>query len=260
MADKLKVLDLFSGIGGFSLGLERTGGFETVAFCEIDRECRDRVLAKHWPQVRQYHDIRKLTAERLATDGICVDVICGGFPCQDISVANVRGQGLAGEKSGLWREFRRLVGELRPCLVLLENVAALLGRGLIVILADLASIGYDAEWEIISASDVGAPHDRERLWLVAYPTASRRPGILRDWSWGSAEARPEWPTTPLDTQRRAASWLRRTAESISPFLRDDDGLPGRLAEASLGQCGNSIVPQIPEMIGRAILDMERDAA
>src|SRR5688572_15082044 len=83
---KLKLLDLFSGIGGFSLGLERTGGFETVAFCEIDPFCR-RVLAKHWPHVRQYEDVRELTARQLEADGIAVDVICGGFPCQDISYA-----------------------------------------------------------------------------------------------------------------------------------------------------------------------------
>jgi hypothetical protein len=97
---KLRVLDLFSGIGGFSLGLERTGGFETVAFCEIEPFPR-RVLAKHWPKVPCYHDVRELTAARLAADGISVDVICGGFPCQDISLAGA-GKGLAGDRSGLW--------------------------------------------------------------------------------------------------------------------------------------------------------------
>ena len=109
MKQKLRVLDLFSGIGGFSLGLERTGGFETVAFCEIEPFPR-RVLAKHWPEVPQYDDVRTLTAARLAADGIAVDVITGGFPCQDISLAG-KGAGLAGSRSGLWSEIARLSGE-----------------------------------------------------------------------------------------------------------------------------------------------------
>lgn len=144
---KLRVLDLFSGIGGFSLGLERAGGFETVAFCEIEPYCR-AVLTKHWPEIPIYEDVRKLTAANLAADGIAVDVICGGFPCQDISLAG-KGAGLAGERSGLWRDYARLIGELRPQFVIVENVAALLSRGLGDVLGDLAAIGYDAEWTLI---------------------------------------------------------------------------------------------------------------
>ncbi|MCP4000455.1 MAG: DNA cytosine methyltransferase, partial [Gammaproteobacteria bacterium] len=124
----LHVLDLFSGIGGFSLGLERTGGFKTVAFCEIEAYPR-KVLAKHWPDVPQYTDVRELTGDRLRQDGITVDVITGGFPCQDISVAG-KGAGIEGERSGLWSEIARLTGEIRPRYVILENVSALLGRGL----------------------------------------------------------------------------------------------------------------------------------
>src|SRR5690606_29089977 len=121
---KLRVLDLFSGIGGFSLGLERTGGFETVAFCEIEPFCR-RVLSKHWPNVRQYEDVRTLTADTLARDGIAVDVICGGFPCQDISTAG-KLRGIAdGTRSGLWSEIVRLVREIRPQFLIVENVANL---------------------------------------------------------------------------------------------------------------------------------------
>jgi site-specific DNA-cytosine methylase len=172
---KLKVLDLFSGIGGFSLGLERTGGFETVAFCEIDPFCR-KVLAKHWPTVRQYEDVKTLTAERLSADGVVPDVICGGFPCQDISFAG-KGAGIEGERSGLWSEYARLIGELRPEYVIVENVAALLSRGLDRVLGDLASIGFDAEWHCIPASAVGAPHRRDRLWLVAYPECSERRAV-----------------------------------------------------------------------------------
>ena len=122
---KMRVLDLFSGIGGFSLGLERTGGFETVAFCEIEPFPR-KILAKHWPEVKCYEDVRTLTADTLARDGIAVDVITGGFPCQDLSVAGKkRGMG-EGTRSGLWSEIVRLIGELRPRYVIVENVANLL--------------------------------------------------------------------------------------------------------------------------------------
>src|SRR5215213_1662434 len=143
-----RVLDLFSGIGGFSLGLERTGGFKTVAFCEIDPFCR-RVLAKHWPEVPCYHDVRELTAERLAADGISVDVICGGFPCQDVSISNVVAKGLDGERSGLLFEYARLIGEIRPQFVIVENVAELLARGMGRILGTLADLGFDAEWRVL---------------------------------------------------------------------------------------------------------------
>ena len=169
-----RVLDLFSGIGGFSLGLERTGGFETVAFCEIEEWPR-RILAKHWPDVKQYTDVRELTYERLAADGIAVDVITAGFPCQDISTAG-KGAGIEGERSGLWSEVARLTGELRPRYVILENVAALLGRGLDKVLADLAEIGYDAEWHCIPASHIGAPHRRDRFWCLAYASSEQRDG------------------------------------------------------------------------------------
>ena len=256
---KLRVLDLFSGIGGFSLGLERTGGFETVAFCEIEEYPR-RVLKKHWPKVPCYEDVRTLNADTLARDGISIDVICGGFPCQDVSTANHSGKGLDGEKSGLWREYARLVGELRPSFIIVENVAALLGRGMGRVLGDLSAIGYDAEWEIVSASDVGAPHDRQRVWLVAHPATQRRQRILHHWAWRSATARDEWPSAPLDTHRSALAWLEPTSARISPILRDDDGISGRLAQQQLGALGNAVVPQIPELIGRAILAAQEAAA
>ncbi len=159
-------LSLFSGIGAFDLGLERTGGFRTVAFCEIDQFAR-RVLAKHWPGTPCYDDVRTLTAARLHADSIFPDVICGGFPCTDISVAG-KGAGITGEQSGLWSEFARLIGEVEPRYVIVENVAALLGRGLGDVLGDLASLGYDAEWHCIPASAIGAPHIRDRVWIVAH--------------------------------------------------------------------------------------------
>ena len=167
-----QVLDLFSGIGGFSLGLERTGGFKTAAFCEIEEFPR-RVLKKHWPDVRIYKDVRELNAQRLADDGIIPDVITGGFPCQDISVAGKQG-GIEAERSGLWGELCRLIGDIRPRFAIVENVANLLsgpseqrGGWFGKVLGDLAQIGFDAEWEVISAKDVGCPHLRERVWIVA---------------------------------------------------------------------------------------------
>jgi DNA (cytosine-5)-methyltransferase 1 len=173
----LSVLSLFSGIGAFDLGLERTNGFRTAAFVEIDLFCR-RVLAKHWPGVPQYDDVRTLTGARLAADGIVPDVIIGGFPCTDISVAG-KGAGIEGQQSGLWSEFARLIGEIRPRYVLVENVAALLGRGMGRVLGDLSALGYDAEWDIISAADMGAPHRRERVWIIAHPGGEGRREILR---------------------------------------------------------------------------------
>jgi len=230
MTEKLKVLDLFSGIGGFSLGLERTGGFETVAFCEIEPFPR-RVLAKHWPKVPCYDDVRTLTADVLQRDGISVDVICGGFPCQDISYAG-NGAGLAGERSGLWFEVKRLLSEIRPEFLIVENVSALLSRGMGDVLRDLAEVGYDAEWHCIPAAYVGAPHHRDRIWIVAY----------RD----EGEVRAGWFTRLQN--RKKDDWPRLVFAGGS---REDHGVPDWLDR--VGACGNAVVPQIPEMIGRAIL-------
>lgn len=179
MGEKLKVLDLFSGIGGFALGLE-AAGMEPAAFCEVAPSCR-HLLATHWPEVPCYDDVKTLTGERLAADGIRVDALCGGFPCQDLSYAG-KGAGLAGERSGLWFQIARILRELRDLgrpvrIVILENVSALLGRGLGVVLGDLAALGYDAEWDCIPASSVGAPHRRDRIWIVAYARGVEHEGF-----------------------------------------------------------------------------------
>lgn len=173
----IHTLDLFSGIGGFSLGLERAGGFQTVAFCEIDPFCR-KLLGRRWPGVRIYQDVEALTGDRLRADGLRVDCICGGFPCQDISVAG-RGAGLAGGRSGLWWQYARIIDETKPEWVIIENVAVLRSRGLDVVLGTLFALGYDAEWHIISAAAVGAPHLRERVWIIAHAAGrgSRRDGL-----------------------------------------------------------------------------------
>jgi DNA (cytosine-5)-methyltransferase 1 len=167
----MRVLDLFSGIGGFSFGLERAG-MRTVAFCEIDHYAR-RVLEKLWPGVPIYGDVKTLTADRLAADGIAADVICGGFPCQDISAAG-RGVGIEGERSGLWFEMLRLITECRPAWVLAENVPALRNRGADTVLDGLERAGYTAWPLVVGADDVGAPHRRKRVWIVAHAGRSGR--------------------------------------------------------------------------------------
>ena len=163
----MKVLDLFSGIGGFSLGLERAG-METVAFCEFDKHAQ-LVLKKHWPNVPIHDDVRVLDGKQYRGS---VDVVCGGFPCQDLSVAGKKA-GFDGERSSLYREMLRIVSECRPRYAIFENVTGLLtgeqGRWFAKFLYDLAAIGYDAEWHCISASELGAHHHRDRVWVIAYP-------------------------------------------------------------------------------------------
>jgi len=254
MMNKLKVLDLFSGIGGFSLGLERTGGFKTVAFCEIEEYPR-RVLAKHWPEVPCYHDVRELNAETLRGDGIAVDVVTGGFPCQDISVAG-RQAGINDKtRSGLWSEIVRLIGELSPRFVIVENVANLLsgpserrGGWFGRVLGDLAECGYDAEWENIPASAVGAPHRRERVWIIAYPERERRERLVQDGSFlGSTQE-----AYPVTFDGSIGRWCE-VAERGLP-VRKGDGVSCSMERRRIKTLGNSVIPQIPEMIGRAILE------
>lgn len=248
---KLRVLDLFAGLGGFSLGLERTGGFETVAFCEIEEFPR-RVLAKHWPGVPIHGDVA--TTEF----GGPVDLVTAGFPCQDVSIANQNPAGLAGERSGLfWHILRTLCLVGRPR-ALLENVAELLARGMGDVLGSLASLGYDTQWHCIPASAVGASQERDRVWIIADPAEVRATRLLTSADIGAAR------------QRRAGgqAYLQHVADA--PFQRGDchpepllcgvaRGIPGRVDR--VGACGNSVDPAIPELIGRAILEaMNREAA
>ena len=313
----MRVLDLFSGIGGFSLGLERAG-MTTAAFCEIDPKAR-LVLQKHWPDVPIFEDVTTLTAADMKGK---IDVICGGFPCQDISLAG-KGAGLAGDRSGLWFQFHRLIEEIRPSWVIIENVSALRSRGLDVILGGLAALGYDAEWHCIPASAVGAPHRRDRVWVVAYPKINGRDGALFTSQWqavprsvesgadvahtaGQPQPEPGHQAEAVsdrgdarmvvgggsarqfernaasdvaDSQRQrleghtrhgvgGAEWEEPdgpvSASSIfhrANFTGQWDAEPnvGRVANGvpkrvdRLKQLGNAVVPQIPELIGRAIM-------
>jgi DNA (cytosine-5)-methyltransferase 1 len=265
-SEKLKVLDLFSGIGGFSLGLERTGGFKTVAFCEIEEYPR-KVLAKHWPDVPIYKDVRNVTGERLVADGIAPDIITGGFPCQDLSSAGQR-SGIFGDRSGLWGEIIRLMGDIRPKFMLFENVAGLLtgdgGRWFDRLLTDLASIGYILEWECISAAQLGAPHKRERIYGIAYPSEN---GWLRLQIKAGSQVRRDlgnniridWRDSGLGAW---TDWARGIGKNEihgqSLIAGKDDGVSGWVDRNSA--CGNSVLPAIPEMIGYAILEAEKHSS
>lgn len=164
--EKLRVGSLFSGIGGIELGFEAEG-FETIWFVECDLYAQS-ILRKHWPTAVIYDDITTLDFATVPK----VDILTGGFPCQDISNAGKRA-GITGSRSSLWKYYANAIRILRPKFALIENVAALSKRGLDVVLADLAEIGYDAEWYNLSASAVGAMHRRERLFIIAYPNSFR---------------------------------------------------------------------------------------
>lgn len=194
----------------------------TVAFCECEPYCR-AVLRKHWPDIPCYPDVRELTATRLLADGISVDIVCGGFPCQDISIAGT-GAGLEGARSGLWSEFARLVGEIRPRYVIVENVAALLARGVDRVLGDLATLGFDAEWHCVSASYIGAPHRRDRVWIVAYASSD----TLRN-----------------EQQRMSGRRPHGICEQRKAIVRDD-GAKEPLADTYGGRCQGKREPQHAE--------------
>jgi len=280
---KLRVLDLFSGIGGFSLGLERTGGFETVAFCEIE-DYPQKVLAKHWPGVPIYDDVREVTAERLIRDGIGVDIITGGFPCQDISAAgNQAGIG-EGTRSGLWSECARLLREVQPRYAIFENVTALLsgdnGGWFQQVLWDISQVGYDAEWHCIPASELGAHHHRDRVWIVAYPGGGRgekrhpehtKQDIKREADYAmpcsedganthgnNVQGKQPSRANQEERQEQKERPLRPLLTSIAGKWEPEPSV-GRVANGipkrshRLKALGNAVVPQIPEIIGRAIL-------
>jgi len=165
---------LFAGIGGFDLGLERAG-MTCLWQVEID-DYATKVLEKHWPNVKRFRDVREIKEGDLEA----VDLICGGFPCQDVSTASKTRAGIRGERSSLWGEFARIIGMLRPRYVIIENVPAIRARGLTMVLQDIAALGYDAEWHCVPASAIGAPHQRDRIWIIAYPAGTfRRPILVR---------------------------------------------------------------------------------
>lgn len=274
MTDKLKVLDLFSGIGGFSLGLERTGGFETVAFCEIEK-FPQAVLRKHWPEVPIYEDVRTLTKNNGPAN---VDVICGGYPCQPFSTAGRR-KGAEDDRH-LWPEVNRLLAEYRPHWFIGENVAGHVSMGLDDVLSDLEKQDYTARAFVIPACAVNAPHRRDRVWVVAHATSMQRNGGKNNAKAGERQTpksrdcscETNVPNTKCERQQgqgRAERRLRSAANgnrkadftitnggwSAEPAMgRVANGVPDRMDR--LKGLGNAVVPQIPELIGRAILESE----
>ena len=246
---------LFSGIGGLDLGLERAG-IRCRWQVEIDPFCR-KVLAKHWPEVERYGDIKTIEWGK----GHRVDLICGGFPCQPVSLA---GRGMAQrDERWLWPEFVRCLRAVRPRFVLVENVPGLLVRGMGDVLGELADLGYDAEWGCVPACAFGAPHSRERVFLFAYADQERRwgwgdrlPSPTRSSHWKATQGKSEWQ----DVER----WLRAFAqdsyggEFTAPGReRVAHGVPGRVDR--IRALGNAVVPQVAEWIGRRIMEVAKES-
>jgi len=289
----LRHLDLFSGLGGFSLGLEATGGFETVAFCDIEKFSR-KVLKKHWPNVKQYKDIKELTYEQIKEDTLApIDIVTGGYPCQPFSVAgSQRGEK---DKRHLWPDMFRIVKECKPTWVIGENVSGHIKLGLDTVLQDLESEGYSVRAFSISASSIGANHQRERVWIVAHSNLenTRQHGRRIESTWDTESIGPR---TFEETERSSNSnKVNGSSEGASVVGESSDtnsqGLQGRRSEQQLRKdeterptswdswwesepsvgrvangiphrvdrlkgLGNSLVPAIPYAIGRAILEEE----
>jgi len=251
----MKHLDLFSGIGGFSLACE-WAGIETIGFVENDKYCQ-RVLRKHWPSVPIVEDIRDVEDDSFPRP---VGLITGGFPCQDISYAKRRTTigayttaGIDGKRSGLWGEMCRIIKAYQPEFVVAENVPALTAKGLDVVVHDLAEVGYDAEWCVMPAALFGAPHLRERIWIVAYPHSIGRDeeGLILGQIF-SQEVRhsPQWQSSRAICQVHGK-------KALPESLGIHDGVPRGLHDAERLQClGNAIVPQVAYEIIKVIKEIE----
>lgn len=247
---------LFSGIGGFELGAKRKG-IKTIWNCEINKDCRE-VLKKHFPETKQYTDITKLANPEY------VKIISGGFPCQDISIAQIhkkhldeknKAKGIKGERSGLWKEMFRICGEVMPKYIIIENSPMLISRGLGTILADLSRIGYVCEWRCLFASQFGFPHKRKRIFIIAYPLEKRRininavlgklPEILQ-----KQKSRPDY--IPSD-------FKRYDCKTIGESLRAYNGIPEGLDKKRIGMCGNAVIPDITEFLFKCIVQHHEES-
>ena len=226
---KLKILDLFSGIGGFSLGLESTGYFETAAFCEIEPYCQ-KVLKKHWPDVPIFDDIRKLKGKDIGA----IDIITGGYPCQPFSVAGK--QKAEQDPRHLWPEYFRLIQELRPTWVIGENVSGHIKLGLDTVLEDLASEGYSTRTFSISASSIGANHKRERIWTVANSNDSRD-------RTSQHEANSNWEKINEGWQEQSFSESSRQSENVANTQSQWRGEPRYSYQEKRGSESSPTQPQ-----------------
>ena len=245
----LRLIDTFSGIGGFSYAAEQlVGGYETVAFVECNPFCRS-VLQNHWPAVPIFDDIATYTPEMGSAD-----VICGGFPCQDISNAGRKAGIRQGTRSGLFYEFMRVVSLVRPRYIVLENVSAIVSRGLDIVLGEISQAGFNAEWAVIPARDLGACHKRSRWWLVAYANGLRSPGPDLSLSalhgcderskagMGGRQIFRSQPRTAWQAWDKPLSPNWRAYVSKPALPRGDDGLSNRVDRVK--SLGNAVVPQV----------------
>jgi DNA (cytosine-5)-methyltransferase 1 len=259
----MKVLSLFSGGGLGDYGLE-LAGFEIVGQVEIDEYCQ-KILALRWPDVPKWRDVRSVTGAEVKERCGAIDMVSGGFPCTDISLAG-KGVGISGERSGLWSEMFRIICEIKPRYVLVENVTAIISQrgGLGVVLRDLSSIGFNAEWLTFRASDVGAPHHRDRFWCVAHTHSDRlfhsMPyGRFEKGTWGKKtfwshywnEVRSGYtghePIQSMEETKRKAldqPWLLRVADGPTTTLD------------RLKLLGNGQVVQVVQWIGERIMEFE----
>ena len=258
---------LFAGIGGFDLGLERAGMVCSWQV-EINKFCI-QVLKKHWPNVRRMEDVRIFPPKPRREWQ--VDLIVGGFPCQDISLAG-KGEGLKGKNSSLWKEFVRVVCLLRPTYAVMENTANLHNKGLPSILGEMAELGYDAEWAVLPATAVGAPHIRPRQFIVAH-TNRERSNRVYEWEQKRCLAAnpviccknvPDRTPTenPSGIFAKVLPWCENSSAQvgvgqwgIEPQVgRVVDGVSSRVVRPQYSALGNAVVPQLAEFIGRAIVE------
>ena len=240
------VLTLFSGAcGGWDLGMERAG-YRVVAACEAD-PWRRAVLQRNFPNTKVYDDVRGLTAARLVADlGALPDVIVGSPPCQDASLANTKGRGVDGARTGLFFEFIRIVAECRPLWCCAENVPGLRTRGVDRVLSELEALDYACWPLVVGAGNAGAPHQRRRVFIMAADAneARRADGSLVPLARATTQSEPRCSSL--------APW-RENASEVPGIHGMDDGLPRRVAAAGVAAYGDAVVPQIAEAIGRAML-------
>lgn len=238
---KLTHGSLFSGIGGFEVGAERLG-IRTVWSCEINKKSR-KILKKHFPKTTQYEDIRKTTMPGY------VDIISVGFPCTDISKSG-KMEGIHGDKSKLWFEANRIVCEVLPKYIIIENVPTLAIRGLETVLANIAKAGYDAEWQTISNASFGYPHARQRLYIIAYPSSERLQENVRN-KGGFKSIFKSWTSSIPD----AYSLSKRVYEmSEREFRRNDNGF--RDWSFRINALGNAVNPTIAEYLFDCIIEFD----
>lgn len=252
---KINYLDLFHGIGGFALAAHWAGLRFNKHYCSDIEPFAQELYARRFPDSIQLGDITKINIKELKNEKSDW-IISGGFPCQDISGLGRR-RGLAGSRSGLWLNFAKIICMLQPKFVMVENVPVLTGRGLDVVLASLASCGYNAEWQVIHAGAFGAPHRRERIWIVAYPDSfrwdNRSPAQIKEHTKRNNKNPKEWKQLQEITYRDNKIHNWENCKSI--IHRDNDGIPEKVDRDRITALGNAIVPQNAQFIFSKIKEL-----